>query len=216
VIVTRRRKPRPHYGRYAVALLVIAAIGFVLGFPPTQHLIATGPLAPAWNAGAHAAGVVARPLTFAGQQATITDRNREIRDLDARLEKERIAKADAEARASRLQQQIAAAAAQPADTPEPAPRPLATAAADAPFAGGGAGTAGGDTVASEKRLAAAWAAMQPERAALVVQRLPDGEVTRVLAQMDPDAAGAIMDALPPAAAARISRAVAQVRTPASR
>jgi len=214
VIVTRRRKQRSHYGRYAVVLLVIAAIGFVLGFPPTQRAIASGPLAPAWNAGANVAGVVGRPLTFAGQQATITERNRQIRDLNARLEKARVAKNDAEGRASRLQQQIAAAAAQPLDTPEPAPRPVAT-AASAAF-----GTPGGDAAASttvaEKRLAAAWAAMEPERAALVIQRLPDDQVTRVLAQMDPDSAGAIMDALPPAAAARISRAVAQVRPPAGR
>jgi hypothetical protein len=213
VIVTRRRKQRSHYGRYAVALLVLAAIGFVLGFPPTQHLIATGPLAPAWNAGANAAGVVSRPLTFAGQQATITDRNRQIRDLNARLEKARVAKADADARASRLQQQIAAAAAQPVDTPAPAPRPVTTPASASAF---GAAGGGSETAASEKRLAAQWAAMEPEHAAAVVQRLPDGEVTRVFAQMDPDAAGAIMDALSPAAAARISRAVAQVRSPESR
>jgi flagellar motility protein MotE (MotC chaperone) len=212
VIVTRRRKPRPHYGRYAVALLALAAIGFVLCFPPTQRIIATGPTAPAWNAGAHAAAVVARPLSFAGQQATITERNREIRDLDARLEKERVAKLDADARASRLQQQIAAAAAQPDETPAPAPRAVATVAADAPFAAG----TGAETTAGEKRLAASWAAMEPEHAAAVVQRLPDDEVTRVLGQMDPDAAGAILDALPPAVAARISRAVAQVRSPANR
>ncbi|HEX3462914.1 MAG TPA: hypothetical protein VHS78_02505 [Candidatus Elarobacter sp.] len=221
MIVTRRRKQRSHAGRYAVALLVIAVIGFVLGFPPTQHAISHGPLAPAWNAGANVAGVVGRPLTFAGQQATITERNRQIRDLNARLEKERLAKVDAESRASRLQQQMAAAAAQPVDTPAPAPRAAATsssstAASSTAFAAGANAGGAADTTASEKRLAAAWAAMEPERAALVVQRMPDDQVTRVLAQMDPDSAGAIMDALPPAAAARISRAVAQVRTPANR
>jgi flagellar motility protein MotE (MotC chaperone) len=58
--------------------------------------------------------------------------------------------------------------------------------------------------------------MEPEKAAAIVQRLPDGEVTRVLAQMDADSAGAIMNALPAGVAARISRAVAQVPATANR
>jgi flagellar motility protein MotE (MotC chaperone) len=70
--------------------------------------------------------------------------------------------------------------------------------------------------AEEKRLAATWAAMEPEKAAAVVQRLPDDAVTRVLAQMDAESAGAIMNALPTNVAARISRAVAQVQPAAGR
>jgi flagellar motility protein MotE (MotC chaperone) len=58
--------------------------------------------------------------------------------------------------------------------------------------------------------------MEPEKAAAVVQRLPEDAATRVLAQMDADSAGAIMNALPPSVAARISRAVAQVRPGAGR
>jgi flagellar motility protein MotE (MotC chaperone) len=42
--------------------------------------------------------------------------------------------------------------------------------------------------------------------------LPDDRVSRVLAQMDPDSAGAIMDVLPTKVAVRLSRAVAQVST----
>ena len=49
--------------------------------------------------------------------------------------------------------------------------------------------------------------MEPEKAAAVLQRLPDDQVSRVLAQMDPDSAGAIMDALPTGVAARLSRAL---------
>jgi len=70
--------------------------------------------------------------------------------------------------------------------------------------------------AEERRLAATWAAMEPEKAAAIVQRLPDDAVSRVLAQMDADSAGAIMNALPASAAARISRAVAQVPPAAGR
>jgi flagellar motility protein MotE (MotC chaperone) len=52
--------------------------------------------------------------------------------------------------------------------------------------------------------------MEPANAAAVAQRLPDAQVSRVLAQMDADSAGAIMDALPTRVAARLSLAVAQV------
>jgi flagellar motility protein MotE (MotC chaperone) len=213
VIVTRQRKRRGSPARYLIPLAIIAVIGFLLGFPPSQRLIANGPLKPAWDAGANAGAVVVRPLTFAGQQQTIADRNREIRDLDARLEAQRKAKADADARAERLQQQLAALQNQPVVTPAPVPRsaaipaPLGAAIAAGPSAGGRAAAVPTD---DEKRLAATWAAMDPEKAAAIAQRLPDAEVSRVLGAMDADSAGAIMNALPPPAAARISRAVAQV------
>ena len=205
MIVTRRRKPRAHPGRYLIPLAVIAVVGFLLGWPPSQHAIASGPLKPGWNAGATAIAYVARPLSFAGQQQTITDRNREIRELNDRLERQRIAKSDAETRVQQLQQQVTALANQPHAAPLVVPRPVATPALSSLAASGVAPT--GD----EKRLAATWSAMEPEKAAAVMQRLPDDQVVRVLAAMDSDSAGAIMNALPAGVAARISRAVAQVQ-----
>ncbi|HEY0395504.1 MAG TPA: hypothetical protein VGD01_13485 [Candidatus Elarobacter sp.] len=213
MIVTRQRKRRPSPARYLIPLAAIAVVGFLLGWPPSQRAIANGPLKPAWNAGSNAVAVVERPLSFAGQQQTIADRNREIRDLNARLETQRQAKADADARAARLQQQITAVENRPVLTPAPAPRALATPAPLGAAAGAPGGSASGSaSVASddEKRLAATWAAMDPEKAAAIAQRLPDTEVSRVLGAMDADSAGAIMNALPPPVAARISRAVAQV------
>jgi hypothetical protein len=219
VIVTRKRQRRSNPARWLVPFFVLAVLAAVLSWPPAQRVIANGPLRPAWNAGAGAGSVIARPLTFAGQQQTIADRNRELRDLNDRLEKQRLAKADADARAQKLQQQVAALANQPQETAVLAPRPVATAAAGFAAASGGAAASGAATAsgaaaaptADEKRLAATWAAMEPEKAAAVVQRLPDDEVTRVLGQMDADSAGAIMNALPANVAARISRAVAQVQ-----
>jgi flagellar motility protein MotE (MotC chaperone) len=217
VIVTRKRQRRSNPARWMIPLLVVGVLAAVLSWPPAQRVVANGPLRPLWNAGAGAGTVVVRPLTFAGQQQTIADRNRELRQLNDRLEQQRRAKADADARAEKLQQQIAALENQPVETPVPAPRPAATAAtgfAAAPAAAGEAAAA--PATAEEKRLAATWAAMEPEKAAAVVQRLPDDAVTRVLAAMDADSAGAIMNALPASAAARISRAVAQVQPAASR
>lgn len=213
MIVTRHRKARPHPARIVIPLVVLALLVGVFTWPPSHRFIADGPLRPVWAATASAGGVVARPLTFAGQQDTITERNRRIRQLDAELERQRQAKAQADTRAQELQQQLAALANQPHETPVPAPRMTA-----APNPGVAAVPGGAAAVASadDRRLAATWAAMEPEKAAAIVQRLPDDAVTRVLAQMDADSAGAIMNALPASAAARISRAVAQVPPGAGR
>jgi flagellar motility protein MotE (MotC chaperone) len=216
VIVTRHRKRRSNAGRILIPLLVLAVLAAALTWPPSQRAIANGPLRPVWTVGSNTGSLLVRPLTFAAQQQTIADRNRELRELSARLEQQRKAKADADAKAQQLRQQVTALANQPQETPIPAPRPRATAADG--FAAQTAGTTGGGTAtaavtaatADEKRLAATWAAMEPEKAAAIVQRLPDDAATRVLAAMDADSAGAIMNALPANVAARISRAVAQV------
>jgi flagellar motility protein MotE (MotC chaperone) len=200
VIVTRRRHRRSSSGRLIVPLLALAALSFALAWPPSQRAIANGPLRPVWSAGSEAGSVLARPLSFAGQQQTIADRNREIRELDARLDQERRAKVDAEARAQTLQQHLSAESDQPAPVVA-LPRPMPSVAA-APFA------AAGPRADQTRRLAATWAAMEPERAAALVQRLPEDHVSRVLGQMDADSAGAILNALPAGAAARISRAIA--------
>jgi flagellar motility protein MotE (MotC chaperone) len=205
VIVTRQRKRRRGLGRFIVPALGLAGLAVALAWPPAHHVIADGPLAPVWNTGARGVAVVTRPLSFAAQQQVITDKNRTLRELDGRLETQRQAKAAAEARVAQLQHQIEVAAAEPAATPVPAPvRTAAPAGLD--FAAAPAA----QSAEGFKRLAATWAAMEPEKAAAVVQRLPDDQVTRVLALMDADAAAGILNALPPAVAARISRASTQV------
>lgn len=213
MIVTRHRKSRPHPARIVVPLVLVAMAVAAFTWPPSHRFIANGPLHPVWSAAATTGGAIARPLTFAGQQDTITERNRRIRQLDAELERQRQAKADADTRAQELQQQLTALANQPHDTPAPAPRATAAPNRGLTTALGGSAAAAS---ADDRRLAATWAAMEPEKAAAIVQRLPDDAVTRVLAQMDADSAGAIMNALPASAAARISRAVAQVPPGAGR
>jgi flagellar motility protein MotE (MotC chaperone) len=213
VIVTRHRRARPHPARYLLPLGAIAVLTAALLWPPSHRVIANGPLQPVWSATASTGGVIARPLSFAGQQETITERNREIRDLEAQLEQQREAKAVAEARTQQLQRQLTALANQPHEVPAPAPRATVAPAAGIAAATGSAATSAN---ADARRLATTWAAMEPEKAAAIVQRMPDDAVTRVLAQMDAESAGAIMNALPAGAAARISRAVAQVPPGAGR
>lgn len=216
MIVTRQRKKKRNHAKLLLPLVAIAALAVALGWPPSRNVIANGPLKPAFGTAANALGVVARPLTFAGQQQTITDRNREIRRLDTDLEKARKDKADDDARVAALRQQLDALAAQPKPTAAPAarrsaaPSSGAVAGASAPAAGPAAATE------EEKRTAATWAAMEPEKAAAVVQRLPDDRVIRVLAAMDAESAAGILNALPPAVAARLSRASAQVSPVANR
>ena len=202
MIVTRQRKRRTGIGRILFPLVVIAGLVFALSWPPSQRAIANGPLKPAWKVGAGVAGVVTRPFTFAAQQQSIADRNRQIRDLTVRLERQRVATTDAQDRADEFQAQLAATINEPRVAPLPAPRSMRGAArSTAPAA---------SSAADERRLAATWAAMEPAKAAAVAQRLPDATVSRVLEQMDADSAGAIMDELPTRVAARLSRAVAQV------
>lgn len=218
MIATRqRRKRRPKLRSLLLPLAAIAALAFAVTWPPSHNVLANGPLKPAFNAGANVASVVGRPLTFAVQQQTITDKNREIRTLSAQLDTQRQAKNDADARAQRLQQQLGAAANQPKPTPVPAVRkPLAQTGAAGALAGTGPApsSSAAPPTDEEKRLAATWAAMEPEKAAAIIQRLPDDQVVRVLAAMDPDSAAGILNALPAAVAARISRA--QVPLPSGR
>ncbi len=211
MIVTRHRKRRRGLGRFIIPLLALVGLAAALAWPPAHHALADGPLAPVWNGGARGLAVVSRPLSFAAQEQALSDKNRAIRELDGRLEAQRLAKVAAETRLSHLQQQLAAAAAEPAPTVAPAPVRSAE-----PATAALAPTGAAQPSPEVKRLAATWAAMEPEKAAAVVQRLPDDQVTRVLAQMDADAAAGILNALPPAVAARISRASTQVSSTADR
>ncbi len=211
MIVTRQRKRRRHLGRYAVPALILVLLAAVLAWPPARRTVAEGPLAPAWNAGASVLAVAARPLSFAAQQEQITDKNRALRELDGRLETQRKAELAADARIAQLQQQLGAQADEP--QPSPVPTPVRSAA---PAELGGAPGAGPPASGDLKRVAATWAAMEPEKAAALIQRLPEDEVVRVLAQMDADDAAGILNVLPPALAARLSRAGAQVSAAADR
>jgi flagellar motility protein MotE (MotC chaperone) len=215
VIVTRQRKRRSKLGRYLLPLTALAALTVALLWPPSRDAIANGPLKPVWAVGSRVVATVATPLQFAAQQQTITERNQTIRDLNARLEAQRAAAAAGEARVHQLQQQVSALANQPHPTALPAVRVTAARAGASALAAPVGGQAGAASD-SDRRAAATWAAMEPEKAAAVVQRLPDEQVVRVLAVMDADSAAQIMNVLPANVAARLNRAAAQVGATANR
>ena len=205
MIVTRHRRRRSNVGRFLLPLAAIAALAIALVWPPSHDAIANGPLKPVWDGAARVLVAVATPFRFAAQQQQITDRNQQIRDLNVRLEAQRAAAADGDAKVQALQQQVTALSNQPRPTPVPAVR--ATAAPPGANAVAGASAPATD---ADRRLAATWAAMDADKAAAVVQRLPDYQVVRGLALMDADSAAQILNALPTAVAARLSRAAPQV------
>ena len=219
MIVTRQRKRRRNARRALLPLAAIAALTFALTWPPSHNVIVNSPLRPAFNAVGNVTSVVGRPLTFAAQQQTITEKNREIRTLSAQLDAQRQAKNDADTKVQHLQHQLSAAANQPKPTPAPAvhtPVAQSTGVGALAATGSAPSSNGAAPTDDEKRLAATWAAMEPEKAAALIQRLPDDRVVRVLAAMDPDSAAGILNAVPAAVAARLSRTSTQVPAPSGR
>jgi flagellar motility protein MotE (MotC chaperone) len=200
MIVTRRRAKKRNPLPILLPIAAIAMLGVALTWPPSRQIILNGPLKPVSNGVASIWGTISRPLTFAYQQQTITDRNIELKRLNDQMEAQRKATSDKDQQLQALQRQVGAINAQPAGvTPTPAPvvRPSA----------GPAGAALPNQVSPEKaamqRTGQQWSAMDPEKAAALVAALPDDYVAGVFAQMSPDAVGAILDSLPAKTAARI-------------
>lgn len=202
MIVTRQRKKKQSNLPILLPIAAIAMLVIALTWPPSRNFITNGPLKPVATVFDGVWGVVSRPLSFAYQQQQITDRNQQIKDLNDQLEADRKAADAKDAQLAALQKQLAAANSEPAAaTPAPAV-PLAggQAAGTEVAAGGPAQPAVSDAI---RRSAQQWAAMDPETAAALVQKLPTAYVSAVFAQMSPDSVGPIMDALPPKVAALI-------------
>jgi membrane-associated HD superfamily phosphohydrolase len=202
MIVTRQRKQKKSSLPILLPIAAIAMLVIALTWPPSRNFITNGPLKPVATVFDTIWGTISRPLTFAYQQQQITDRNQQIKQLNDQLEVDRKAAADQDAQVQQLQKQIADINNQPEPTPAPAVAQPAAAPGGAAAAGGAAGTTA--TVPDAIRLAAAqWSAMDPGKAAALVQTLPAAYVSSVFAQMSPDSVGPIMDGLPPKVAALI-------------
>jgi len=206
MIATRQRKQKK--GSLLPVLLPFAAIVMLIvavTWPPSRNFIANGPLHPLVDVLDNVWGTVSRPLTFAYQQQQITDRNVQIQQLNTKLEADRKAADFKDAQVTSLQKQIADIQNQAAAEPSPTAAPAAPAAAGAlGGATGGAGTPSQNPEADAiHRTAQQWAAMDPEKAAALAQKLPAGYDAAVLGQMSSDSVGPILDALPAGFAAKI-------------
>ncbi len=204
MIVTRQRKKKQNSLPILLPIAAIAMLIVALTWPPSRNFITNGPLHPVAASVNTFWSTVSRPLTFAYQQQQITDRNVVVKALNDKLETDRKAAGDKDAQIATLQKQVAAIQNQPEAS---TPAPVATIPISAGASSAVTGTSGvpaplpaGETLA---RTAKQWSAMDPERAAALVQKLPESYDAAVFAQMSPDNVGPIMDALPPVFAAKI-------------
>jgi hypothetical protein len=143
MIATRQRKQKK--GSLLPVLLPIAAIVMLivaLTWPPSRNFIANGPLHPVVATLDNVWSVISRPLTFDYQEREITDRNRQIRDLNDKLEADRKSSTGKDSEIQQLQKQIAALQAQPEASPSASAGPIAAVAAGATGAAPGAGRRG--------------------------------------------------------------------------
>ncbi len=208
IVTRRRRKPFP-WKRLILPAIAIALVVFAFVWAPSRNVITGGPLQPLMqNLGARF-DTIATPFHFAAQNQVITDKNKQIVQLQSQISDLQTQSAAKDKQISSLNAQISQFQTQAANS--------RGAGAAAPSAAPAAGspnnpttTSGGSDLASNatqdmRRTAQLWANMQPENAAKVVQRLPVPYVARVLALMSPDDAGAILDAVPPAFAAQLTQ-----------
>ena len=202
MIVTRRRERKTNLRPLLLPIIAIAAIAGALIWPPSHKVIVDGPLAPVWSNIAQ----LGRPFSFAYQNQVIADRNREIKSLNDRLEADRKTVAERDSKIGTLQDTLKRI--------QNAPPPATTVpsiAKVAPVAGVAASSTLGAATSRTApqpddvgRVAAYWGGMEADKAAAIVQRLPEDYVVRIFNKMSPDQVGEILAALPAAVAARLS------------
>jgi flagellar motility protein MotE (MotC chaperone) len=213
VIVTRKRKKPFPFKRVVLPVVALALVAFALTWEPSRDAMSSGPMAPVVRTTGAWFDSIAVPFHFAAQNQLITDRNRQIAALQAQLAS---AKSDAQTKDKKIadlqtqldqtQTQLAsasgnasAASARGAALGRSSPRPGPS---DIVLAGSELAT---NATPDMKRTADYWAAMDPENAARVAQRLPPSYVVRILALMPAQAVGTILDNLPPSLAAKLTQ-----------
>ncbi len=196
MIVTRRRRKPFRWKRVAVPAVVAVLIAAVFVWTPSRNWVANQP----------ALRPVERPFNVAGQLQTISSQNAQIAALQKQLSDARGAIADRDKQIGDLQTQLnsaqeEAATAKAAKVGRSAPAPAAQSAGETMV---GQSDLASQATPDLRRTASVWAAMDPDAAAKVVQRLPDDYVARIFAIMPPDAVGAILETLPAPYAARLT------------
>lgn len=218
MIVTRQRRKSFNFRRLILPAIAIVLLIVAFLWGPSRNVITSGPMSPVWRVAGNLWGNIAAPFHFAAQNEVITDRNRQIAQLQSQLATAQSSGGDKDKQISDLQAQIAQLQSQAASARAAAPparRPGAAPGASPAAAGFGGGTGAGDLSAGAtedmKRTAQYWTSMDPENAAKIVQRLPPSYVARVFSLMQPDAVGAILDALPATYAAKLTQEQPQIQ-----
>lgn len=220
MIVTRKRKKPFPFKRLILPIVAIALVGFALSWRPSRNAMSTGPMAPLVRNTQAYFDTIAAPFHFAVQNQKITDLNRQIASLQGQLA---TAKSDAQGKDKKIgglqtqldqvQTQLASASGNAAQastrdatlgrsSPRPGPSVPGLPSGSIALTGSDLST---NATPDMKRTADYWAAMDPENAAKVAQRLPPSYVARILALMPTEAAGTILDNLPPTFAAKLTQ-----------
>lgn len=209
IVTRRRRKPFP-WRRLILPVVAIGLVVFAFAWPPSRSVITGGPLSPLLQNLGSRFDTIAAPFHFAAQNQVLTDRNRQIEQLQSQISDLQAQSAAKDKQISSLNGQIGQLESQVASSRSSATAPGAAKPAAAAQNNPATATAGGSDPSSNatpemRRTAQLWANMQPENAAKVVQKLPVPYVASVLALMSPDDAGAILDAVPPTFAAQLTQ-----------
>jgi Tfp pilus assembly protein FimV len=215
VIVTRQKKKKCPWRRLILPLVALALVIFAFVWGPSRNVISNGPMAPVWSIAGNIFGNVAEPFHYAAQNELLTEKNKQIMDLQKKVDDLNTQVATRDNKIKDLNatiQQMQLQAAQPSAAPSAAP------AQNASAQGGSSGTvdlasaqsgSGSDLTQGAtpdmRRTASFWANMEPENAAKLIQKQPVPYAARILALMAPDTVGAILDALPPAYAAKLTQ-----------
>lgn len=215
MIVTRqRRKPFP-FRKLLLPLIAIALVAVALWWTPSRNAIATGPLAPVWNAIGSAYAKVAAPFTFAAQSKALADDRTAIAKLQKQITDLQTQATAKDKQISQLKSSLDDASAQVAAARAPSAQSTTAAGAPSVAASGSPGFVSGDMAAGAsadaRRTAQMWAAMDPDNAAKVIQKLPVSYAAHILALMSADSAGPILDALPPTYAAALTQEHPELR-----
>jgi flagellar motility protein MotE (MotC chaperone) len=221
VIVTRKRKKPFPLKRLLLPAIAIALAIFAFSWGPSRNAMSSGPMGPVVRTTGAWFDTIAAPFHFAAQNQIITAQNRQIAALQSQVaaaksesqSKEKTI-ADLQTQLNEAQTQLASASGNAAQavgrgaslghgTPRPGPSVLGL------TGGTNVALAGSDLTSGAtpdmKRTADYWAAMDPENAAKVAQRLPPAYVARILALMPAESAGTILDNLPPSFAAKLTQ-----------
>lgn len=216
-MIATRRRPKKKFDKRKLMLPAVALVmlAVALWWQPSRKMITgfftTGPLGAVSARVGEIATPYLAPLHFAAQEQVIADRNKQIEALGNEMESQRKDLAAKDSQISALQYQVKQLQTAAAKAAEATPTPAPLRAPQSAVAAAGAAAAPSQVMTDDpKHAAQVWAAMDPEAAAAVAQRLPVDYTAKVLAVMNSDAAGAVIGALPPAYAAKVARVATAV------
>ena len=213
MIVTRqRRKPFP-WGRIVLPLLAIALVAFAFWWAPSRSVIFNPKMSSFWTSASTVYDRVAAPFHFAEQNKVITALNAQVATLTTQATAQTAQIAADKKKLAAMQSDLNRAQADLAQARSVKPATTAAVSsqsnAASPFSSSSTQRAYGDLASGAtpdmRRTAAAWAAMDPDTLAKVLQKLPVPYVARVMALMSSDSAAAILDALPATYAAKLTQ-----------